>query len=76
LVQPGPGDSLYKDFLENRGAGVYHLGFAVDHIDRSEAEVQAKGLDVISKGRRTNGGGFSYLDTAEKAGLKALPETT
>jgi catechol 2,3-dioxygenase-like lactoylglutathione lyase family enzyme len=72
LVQPGQGDSLYKDYLENRGEGVYHLGFAVDDIDRSEAEVQAKGLGVISKGRRENGSGFSYLDTAEKAGVTLL----
>lgn len=72
LVEPGQGDSLYKDYLENRGEGVYHLGFAVDNIERSEAEVQAMGLDVISKGRRANGSGFSYLDTAEKGGVTLL----
>jgi catechol 2,3-dioxygenase-like lactoylglutathione lyase family enzyme len=72
LVQPGQGDSLYKDYLENRGEGVYHLGFAVDNIERSEAGVKAMGLDVISKGRRTNGSGFSYLDTVEKGGVTLL----
>ncbi len=72
LIEPGQGGSLYKDYLQNRGEGVYHLGFSVDNIDRSEAEVRAMGLDVISKGRRDNGSGFSYLDTAEKGGVTLL----
>ena len=72
LIQPGKGGSLYKDFLEERGEGVYHLGFVVDDIDGSEAEVKSMGLGVISSGRRENGSGFSYLDTADKAGVTLL----
>ena len=72
LIQPGKGGSLYKDFLEKRGEGVYHLGFVVDDIDDSEAEVKSMGLGVISSGRRENGSGFSYLDTADKAGVTLL----
>ena len=72
LIQPGKGKSLYKDFLEKRGEGVYHLGFAVEDIDGSEAEVKSLGLGVISSGRRENGSGFSYLDTADKAGVTLL----
>ena len=72
LIQPGKGKSLYKDYLEKRGEGVYHLGFVVEDIDGSEAEVQALGLGVISSGRRENGSGFSYLDTADKAGVTLL----
>ena len=72
LIQPGKGKSLYKDFLETRGEGVYHLGFVVEDIDGSEAEVKALGLGVISSGRRENGSGFSYLDTADKAGVTLL----
>lgn len=72
LIQPGKGRSLYKDFLEKRGEGVYHLGFVVEDIDGSEAEVKSLGLGVISSGRRENGSGFSYLDTADKAGVTLL----
>ena len=72
LIQPGKGKSLYKDFLEKRGEGVYHLGFVVEDIDGSEAEVKSLGLGVISSGRRENGSGFSYLDTADKAGVTLL----
>jgi len=72
LIQPGEGKSLYKDFLEKKGEGVYHLGFVVDHVDDSEAGLKKLGLKVLSSGRREDGSGFSYLDTAGKAGVVLL----
>jgi len=72
LIQPGAGQSLYKDFLDKKGEGVYHLGFVVDDIEKSGVEVKAMGLGVISSGRRENGSGFSYLDTVDKAGVTLL----
>ena len=72
LCQPGEGKSPYKDFLEKKGEGIYHLGFVVDDVDDSEAELKKKGLKVLSSGRREDGSGFSYLDTAEKAGVVLL----
>ena len=72
LIQPGEGKSLYRDFLEEKGEGVYHLGFVVGDIDSSEAEIKKLGLHVLSSGRREDGSGFSYLDTAEKGGVTLL----
>jgi methylmalonyl-CoA/ethylmalonyl-CoA epimerase len=72
LIQPGEGKSLYKDFLEKKGEGVYHLGFVVEDVDDSEADLKKMGLKVLSSGRREDGSGFSYLDTAEKAGVVLL----
>jgi 4-hydroxyphenylpyruvate dioxygenase-like putative hemolysin len=72
LIQPGEGKSLYKDFLTKKGEGVYHLGFVVDDVDKSEAEVKKLGLNVLSSGRRKDGSGFSYLDTEERGGVTLL----
>jgi 4-hydroxyphenylpyruvate dioxygenase-like putative hemolysin len=72
LCQPGEGKSPYKDFLEKKGEGVYHLGFVVDNIDDSEASLEKLGLRVLSSGRREDGSGFSYFDTAGKAGVVLL----
>lgn len=72
LIQPGEGKSLYKDFLMKKGEGVYHLGFVVDDVDKSEAEVKKLGLNVLSSGRRKDGSGFSYLDTEERGGVTLL----
>ena len=72
LIQPGEGKSLYKDFLTKKGEGVFHLGFVVDDVDKSEAEVKKLGLHVLSSGRREDGSGFSYLDTDKKGGVTLL----
>ena len=72
LVQPGEGRSIYKDFLKKNGEGVFHLGFSVADIGRAEAEVKDMGLKVISSGRRTNGSGFAYFDTADQCGVTLL----
>jgi catechol 2,3-dioxygenase-like lactoylglutathione lyase family enzyme len=72
LVQPGEGRSIYRDFLEKNGEGVFHLGFVVPDIDRAESEVKAMGLKVVSSGRRANGSGFAYFDTAGRCGVTLL----
>jgi catechol 2,3-dioxygenase-like lactoylglutathione lyase family enzyme len=72
LVQPGEGRSIYKDFLEKNGEGVFHLGFVVPEIDAAETRVKNLGLEVISSGRRANGSGFAYFDTADKCGITLL----
>ena len=55
LVEPGEGDSLYKDHLENKGEGVFHIGFEVNDISTTDTEIEAMGLNVLSSGRRENG---------------------
>jgi len=60
LCQPGEGKSPYKDFLEKKGEGVYHLGFVVDDVDGSEAKLKEMGLQVLSSGRREDGAAFLY----------------
>ena len=72
LIQPGEGKTIYKDFLDKNGEGVFHLGFVVDDVDKEEARLRAQGLQVLSSGRRLDGSGFTYFDTAEKAGVVLL----
>ena len=72
LIQPGEGKTIYKDFLDKNGEGVFHLGFVVDDVDKEEARLRARGLQVLSSGRRLDGSGFTYFDTAEKAGVVLL----
>lgn len=72
LVEPGEGDSLYKDHLEEKGEGVFHIGFEVNDISATDAKIEAMGLNELSSGRRENGSGFSYLETASEAGVVLL----
>ncbi|MFT9015489.1 MAG: VOC family protein [Acetobacter sp.] len=68
LCQPGSGDTPQKRFLDRHGEGVFHIGFSVADSNRAEAEATAMGLNVLMRGRRPDGSGFTYFDTAEKAG--------
>lgn len=72
LIQPGKGQTLYKDFLTQKGPGVFHLGFVVENLDQAEDQLVALGLKVISSGRRQNGSGFVYLNTAADGGVTLL----
>ena len=72
LIQPGEGKTIYRDFLEKRGEGVFHLGFVVDDIEQEEAELQKLGLKVLSSGRRADGSGFTYFYTSEIGGVNVL----
>ncbi len=72
LIQPGEGKSIYKDFLDKEGEGVFHLGFVVEDVDKEEAKLKEQGLKVLSSGRRADGSGFTYFDTRAIAGVTLL----
>lgn len=76
LAQPGEGKSHYKDFLETKGEGVFHLGFEVDDVDAAENELTDDGMEILASGRRNDGSGFTYLDTREQAGVTLLVRQT
>ncbi|SES49150.1 Catechol 2,3-dioxygenase [Streptomyces sp. yr375] len=65
LCRPGKGESPQRDFLETHGEGVFHLGFSVPTCDAAEARAADLGLDVLLRGRRPDGSGFTYFDTAD-----------
>lgn len=72
LAEPGEGRSVYKDHLEQKGEGVFHIGFEVEDIKDVDKNIEALGLEVLQSGRRDDGTGFSYFQTAEKAGVTLL----
>ena len=72
LCQPPEAPSPQRAFLDSKGEGVFQLGFAPPDIQDAETELKAAGLDVLMRGRRSDGSGFTYFDTAEKAGVHLL----
>ena len=76
LAQPGEGRTIYKDFLETKGEGVFHIGFEVGDIEAAEKQLKEDEMKVLASGRRDDGSGFSYLDTREAAGVTLLVRQT
>jgi len=68
LIQPLEGESIYKEFLEEKGEGLHHLGFFVDDIDEEEARLAKQGIKALASGRRP-GGGFTYFETDRIGGV-------
>jgi methylmalonyl-CoA/ethylmalonyl-CoA epimerase len=69
LVQPGPEATPQRRFLDQRGEGVFHVGFEVPDADAAEKEAAALGVAPLMSGRRPDGSGFTYFDTADVAGV-------
>jgi len=76
LVQPGEGKSIYKEFFEKHGEGVFHIGFEVEDIDSADQQLENKGMKILASGRREDGSGFSYYDTRADAGVTLLVRQT
>jgi len=72
LCEPGEGDTPQRRFLEERGEGVFHLGFAVADLDAADREGVSLGLGVISRGRLPDRTGFTYFDTAQRGAAVTL----
>ena len=67
-VQPVAGDSIYFDFIEERGEGLHHLQFIVDEVDEvsdvdEAVEVLAKeGFPCLQRANIGDTGTFAYID--------------
>lgn len=65
LCAPPQGNTLQRRFLEERGEGVFHLGFTVPDCDAAESEALTAGLVPILRGRLPNRNGFTYFNSSE-----------
>lgn len=68
LIQPVEGESAAKEFLDRKGEGIQHIGFAVDDLDKEVARLAKQGVKVLMSGRWA-GGGFAYLETDAVGGI-------
>lgn len=69
LCQPPEIDCPQRRFLDEKGEGVFHLGFSVPNLAVSESEAQNVGIFPFMRGRRADNSGFTYFDTAQQAGV-------
>jgi len=58
LLEATDPDSPIGKFIENKGEGIHHLAFAVNDIESSLKEVEAKGIRLIDKTPRKGAEGL------------------
>lgn len=67
LVEPGLGDGPAREFLDQRGQGIFHIGYATDHPTQRPGGV-APCFEVHSSRRADGSYGIVYLDTLDSLG--------
>ena len=71
LIEPLEGDSVWKDFLRERGEGVHHLKYEVDSLNDTMAFFKSKGIECTQYGSAVGknlGKTWAYFDTTNELG--------
>ena len=66
LIQPLEGDTVYKEFVEQHGYGIHHLGVLTDDMQKSIAEAKEAGIAMTMDGAGfgpDDDGHYAYLNT-------------
>lgn len=69
LIEYQSGDTVQKDFLDEKGEGIHHILFRVDDLDATLAKFAAQGVQVLQQDRFVGGGGLAYMGTDETGGI-------
>jgi methylmalonyl-CoA/ethylmalonyl-CoA epimerase len=62
LIQPAEGESLHKEFLDEKGEGIQHVMFGVNDFEREVAALTEKGASIVLKAKMPNSRSIAYLD--------------
>ncbi len=66
LIEPLEGDTVYKEFVEQHGYGVHHLGVLTEDMEVSLKKAERCGIKVTQDGAGfglDDDGHYAYLDT-------------
>ena len=74
LIQPLEGDSIQRDWLEERGEGLHHIAVVVPSVAQAIEAMAALGYPLMQSGTGFGVGGdgdgaYAYIDTTAALGL-------
>ena len=72
LLEPVEGPIAYKEFLDERGEGLHHLGYFVEDLDAAISYMEGKGYTLLQSGHgigTVGDGGYAYFDTEGPLGI-------
>ena len=64
LVEHVRGESLYSEFLADKGPGLHHIAFLVPDFDATLRGLERGGVPLLSQGSIGPGSHFAYFDCA------------
>ena len=67
MIEPGAGQSNAREWLETRGEGIFHLGYATDDLDQRPGGVEVC-FETLSNRTPEGKPAVIHLDTVEQLG--------
>jgi 4-hydroxyphenylpyruvate dioxygenase-like putative hemolysin len=69
LIEYEKGDTIHKEFLDEKGEGLHHILFKVRDIDATLDKFANKGIGVLQQDRFVGGGGLAYMGSDRIGGI-------
>jgi methylmalonyl-CoA/ethylmalonyl-CoA epimerase len=69
LIEYQSGETIQKDFLDEKGEGIHHILFRVRDLDASLEKFAQKGIKALQQDRFVGGGGIAYMGTDDIGGI-------
>ncbi len=72
IIQPLTGQSIWRDFLDEKGPGIHHLKFNLDRHDELRSYLENKGIKESQKGAavgQNKGKTWLFYDTTDQIGF-------
>lgn len=72
LIEPVSGPSIHAEWLRDRGGGFHHVGYVVESLDHTTAEMEAAGYPAVARIHSFGADGdgeAAYFDTVEELGF-------
>ena len=72
LIEPVSGPSIHEEWLRDRGAGFHHVGYLVESVAETTAEMAAAGYSAVARIDSFGAAGdgeAAYFDTVEALGF-------
>jgi catechol 2,3-dioxygenase-like lactoylglutathione lyase family enzyme len=70
LIEPVGGGTSWKQYLDEHGEGVQHLGFQVQDLNQAIAHAAQAGMPVLHRGRYDkDNGDYVYVDSEKPLGV-------
>ena len=69
LIEHQSGETVQKEFLDEKGEGMHHILFRVSDLDATIEKFSKQGVQVLQQDRFVGGGGMAYMGTDDIGGM-------
>ncbi len=69
LIEYVKGDTIHKEFLEEKGEGIHHILFNVKNLKETIEKFSQKGVPVLQQDNFVGGGGLAYMGSDKVGGI-------